>query len=39
MDWRPYAQALAEQVTTLDGPVNLNTPQYLGTIERWYLRQ
>ena len=31
--------ALAEQVTTLDGPVNLNTPQYLGTIERWYLRQ
>jgi hypothetical protein len=26
-------------VTTLDGPVNLNTPMYLGNVERWYLKK
>lgn len=30
--------ALSPKVTTLDGPVNLNTPAYLWNIERWYLR-
>jgi peptide/nickel transport system substrate-binding protein len=30
--------ALARRVTTTDGPVNLDTPLYLGDIERWYLR-
>lgn len=32
-----FAVVLAPQVTSLDGPVNLSTPAYLGTIERWYL--
>jgi peptide/nickel transport system substrate-binding protein len=31
--------ALSEKVTTLDGPVNLNTPMYLGNVERWYLKR
>jgi peptide/nickel transport system substrate-binding protein len=31
--------ALSPRVTTLDGPVNLNTPMYLANIERWYLKQ
>src|SRR5262249_20938152 len=31
--------ALNRQVTTLDGPVNLNTPMYLGNVERWYLKK
>jgi peptide/nickel transport system substrate-binding protein len=29
--------ALSPRVTTLDGPVNLNTPMYLANVERWYL--
>ncbi len=28
---------LNRRVTTLDGPVNLNTPMYLWNIERWYV--
>ena len=31
--------ALSAQVTTLDGPVNLGTPMYLGNVERWYLKK
>jgi peptide/nickel transport system substrate-binding protein len=31
--------ALSAQVTTLDGPVDLNTPMYLANIERWYLKK
>jgi peptide/nickel transport system substrate-binding protein len=31
--------ALSEQVTTLDGPVKLDTPMYLNNIERWHLRR
>ncbi len=31
--------ALSERVTTLDGPVNLNTPLYLWNVERWYLKK
>ena len=31
--------ALSPSVTTLDGPVLLDTPMYMGTIERWYLRK
>jgi peptide/nickel transport system substrate-binding protein len=31
--------ALSQRVTTLDGPVNLNTPMYLGDVERWYLKK
>ena len=31
--------ALSEQVTTLDGPVNINTPLYLWNVERWYLKK
>jgi len=31
--------ALSQRVTTLDGPVELNTPMYLGNIERWYLKK
>lgn len=30
---------LGAAVTTLDGPVNLNTPMYLWNIERWYLKK
>jgi peptide/nickel transport system substrate-binding protein len=30
--------ALSPQVTTLDGPVNLDSPLYLWNVERWYLR-
>jgi peptide/nickel transport system substrate-binding protein len=45
-DQLPYLFLWADQlpvllspgVTTLDGPVNLNTPMYLRNIERWYLR-
>jgi ABC-type transport system substrate-binding protein len=44
---RPYlflwddriAVALSPRVTTLDGPVDLRTPMYLGNIERWYLKK
>jgi peptide/nickel transport system substrate-binding protein len=46
-DARPYLflwadripVALNVRVTTLDGPVDLNTPMYLGHIERWYLKK
>jgi peptide/nickel transport system substrate-binding protein len=31
--------ALDARVTTLDGPIDLNSPMYLGNIERWYLRK
>ncbi len=31
--------ALSPRLTTLDGPVDLSTPIYLGNIERWYLRK
>jgi len=31
--------ALSARVTTLDGPVELNTPMYLENIERWYLKK
>jgi peptide/nickel transport system substrate-binding protein len=31
--------ALNPQLTTLDGPVKLDTPMYLRTIERWYLKK
>ena len=31
--------ALSPRVTTLDGPVDLNTPMYLGNMERWYLKK
>lgn len=31
--------ALSSSVTTLDGPVNLNTPLYLWDVERWYLQK
>ncbi len=31
--------ALNPQVTTLDGPVNIDTPMYLGNVERWYLKK
>lgn len=31
--------ALNAQFTTLDGPVNLNTPMYLANIERWYVKK
>ncbi|HWQ11200.1 MAG TPA: peptide ABC transporter substrate-binding protein [Roseiflexaceae bacterium] len=30
---------LAPQVTTLDGPVHLDTPMYLHNIERWHLKR
>jgi peptide/nickel transport system substrate-binding protein len=47
VDQRPYLflwadripVALSPRVTTLDGPVDLNTPMYLRNIERWYLKQ
>ena len=31
--------ALSARVATLDGPVDLSTPMYLGNIERWYLKR
>jgi peptide/nickel transport system substrate-binding protein len=31
--------ALSSRVTTLDGPVDLQTPMYLGNVERWYLKK
>jgi peptide/nickel transport system substrate-binding protein len=31
--------ALSPQVTTLDGPVDLSSPMYLGNVERWYLKK
>ncbi|MEO7909705.1 MAG: peptide ABC transporter substrate-binding protein, partial [Roseiflexaceae bacterium] len=31
--------ALSPRVTSLDGPVKLNTPMYLENIERWYLKK
>ena len=31
--------ALNPKVTTLDGPVNLDTQMYLGNVERWYLKK
>lgn len=42
---RPYLFLWADRtpvvlragVTTLDGPVNLDTPMYLSNVERWYL--
>jgi peptide/nickel transport system substrate-binding protein len=30
--------ALSGRVTTLDGPVNLESPRYLWNVERWYLQ-
>jgi peptide/nickel transport system substrate-binding protein len=30
---------LSPKVTSLDGPINLDTPMYLGNVERWYLRK
>jgi peptide/nickel transport system substrate-binding protein len=30
---------LAPQITSLDGPIDLATPMYLNTIERWYIRR
>jgi peptide/nickel transport system substrate-binding protein len=32
-----FPVALNSRVTTLDGPVNLDSPLYLWNIERWYL--
>jgi len=29
---------LAEQITTLDGPVARSSPNYYWNIERWYLQ-
>lgn len=29
---------VSERLTTLDGPIDLNTPFYLWNIERWYLK-
>jgi peptide/nickel transport system substrate-binding protein len=34
-----FPVALSAQVTTLDGPVDLNTPMYLWNVERWYLKK
>ncbi|MFL5802652.1 MAG: peptide ABC transporter substrate-binding protein [Roseiflexaceae bacterium] len=31
--------ALSPKVTTLDGPISLDTPMYLENVERWYLRK
>jgi peptide/nickel transport system substrate-binding protein len=31
--------ALNSQVTTLDGPIELNTPMYLWNIERWHFKR
>lgn len=31
--------ALSDTLTTLDGPVDLNTPLYLWNIERWYVKR
>jgi len=31
--------ALSGRLTTLDGPINLGTAQYLWNIERWHLQQ
>src|SRR3954452_15586383 len=47
VEQRPYlflwadriAVGLSPRVTTLDGPVDLNTPMYLANVERWYLRK
>ncbi len=47
VDLRPYLFLWADQIpvlfspklTTLDGPVDMNTPMYLGNVERWYLQQ
>lgn len=33
-----FGVALSPRVTTLDGPVYLDTPVYLGSIERWYVQ-
>jgi peptide/nickel transport system substrate-binding protein len=30
--------ALSGRLTTLDGPIDLNTPLYLWNVERWYLQ-
>lgn len=30
---------LSDKATTLDGPIDLNTPMYLANIERWYLKK
>lgn len=46
-DLRPYMflwsdrtlVALSSTVTTLDGPVDINTPLYLWNIERWHLKR
>ncbi len=38
--WADQIPVLASpQLTTLDGPPNLNTPMYMWNIERWYLRR
>jgi peptide/nickel transport system substrate-binding protein len=47
VDQRPYLflwadripVALSPRVTTLDGPVDLHTPMYLGNVERWFLKK
>jgi peptide/nickel transport system substrate-binding protein len=31
--------ALSPRITTLDGPIGLDTPMYLGNVERWYLKK
>lgn len=31
--------ALSTRVATLDGPVDLSTPMYLGNIERWFIQK
>ena len=31
--------ALSDQLSTLDGAVNIGSPQYLWNIERWYVRR
>jgi peptide/nickel transport system substrate-binding protein len=30
--------AISERLTTLDGPIAIDTPMYLANVERWYLR-
>jgi hypothetical protein len=26
-------------ITSLDGPIDMNTPMYLANVERWYLQK
>jgi peptide/nickel transport system substrate-binding protein len=47
LELRPYLFLWADQIpvlasdtlTTLDGPINFNTPMYLNNLERWHLRR